>query len=69
MDDRKTEACGRCGLSSVVDATGGDDADLYGDECIELEASQLKAANRHVELVGRVKRRLNAFAHRVIYGR
>lgn len=64
---KRTESCGRCGLSSVVDATG-DAPDLYGSDRIELTEEELRTANRHVELVGRVKRRLDAVAHRVVYG-
>ena len=67
MDDRKTESCGRCGLSSVVDATGGGDA--YDGDRIEVDEAQLRAASWHVELVGRAKRRVDAFVHRLIYGR
>lgn len=65
-----TEACGRCGLSSVVDAAGdGAGRDPYGDARIELRESELRAASRHVELLGRVKDRLDDFARRVAYGR
>lgn len=70
MDGKRTESCGRCGMSSVVDATSnGELRDPYGDERIEVTESELRAANRHVELLGRAKRRLDLFAERIAYGK
>ncbi|WP_458207366.1 hypothetical protein [Haladaptatus sp. NG-SE-30] len=69
MGGKRTEACGRCGLSSVVDATSdGDPRDVYGDERIEVSESEMQAVNRHAELLGKAKRRLDSFAERVVYG-
>lgn len=69
MGGKRTEACGRCGLSTVVDAAEGDEArDIYGDERIEVTEEEIKAVSGHVELLGRAKSRLNAFAERITYG-
>ncbi|WP_227375066.1 hypothetical protein [Haladaptatus halobius] len=70
MSGKRTEACGRCGLSSVVDATSdGEPRDPYGDARIEVTESELRAVSGHVELVGRAKRRLDSFAERFAYGK
>jgi hypothetical protein len=69
MGGKRTEACGRCGLSTVVDATDdGAGCDIYGDDRIEVEEEEMKAVSGHVTLLGRAKDRLNAFAERVTYG-
>jgi hypothetical protein len=69
MGGKRTEACGRCGLSTVIDATDdGEARDIYGDDRIEVEEEEMKAVSGHVELLGRAKDRLNAFAERVTYG-
>ncbi|WP_458186387.1 hypothetical protein [Haladaptatus sp. NG-WS-4] len=70
MTGKRTEACGRCGLSSVVDATSdGEPRDVYGDDRIEVSESEMRAVNGHAELLGRAKRRLDAFAERITYGK
>ncbi len=69
MGGKRTEACGRCGLSTVIDATeDGEARDIYGDERIEVDEDEMRAVSRHVELLGRVKDRLNTYAERVTYG-
>ncbi|WP_264782369.1 hypothetical protein [Haladaptatus sp. T7] len=69
MGGKRTEACGRCGLSTVVDATSdGETRDIYGDDRIEVSEDEMRSVSGHVELLGRAKDRLNAFAKRVTYG-
>ncbi len=69
MGGKRTEACGRCGLSTVIDATeDGEARDIYGNERIEVDEDEMRAVSGHVELLGRVKDRLNAFAGRITYG-
>ncbi|KZN25007.1 MULTISPECIES: hypothetical protein [unclassified Haladaptatus] len=69
MGGKRTEACGRCGLSTVIDATeDGEARDIYGDERIEVDEDEMRAVSRHVELLGRAKDRLNTYAERVTYG-
>lgn len=74
MGGKRTEACGRCSVSTVVDAARSDDdgewtvANPFDDECIELEDAQLRSVVRHEVLLGRVKDRLDDMATRLIYG-
>ncbi|SIR55880.1 hypothetical protein SAMN05421858_2810 [Haladaptatus litoreus] len=69
MGGKRTETCGRCGLSSVVDAASdGNERDIYGDERIEVSESEMRAVSRHTEFLGRVKNGLNSFAERLTYG-
>ncbi|GAA0222927.1 hypothetical protein ACFFQF_08560 [Haladaptatus pallidirubidus] len=69
MGEKRTEACGRCGLSSVVDAASeGNERDIYGDERIEVAESEMRAVSRHTELLGKAKSKLNALAERIAYG-
>jgi hypothetical protein len=73
MGGKETEACGRCGMSTVVSVaseTGSDDGerDPYADARIELDEKQLRAVSPAAWL-GRVKRRLDDYATRLTYGR
>ncbi|WP_266079352.1 hypothetical protein [Haladaptatus caseinilyticus] len=69
MGGKRTEACGRCGLSSVIDATSdGEPRDVYGEDRIEVSESEMRAVSRHTEFFGKAKNKLNAFAERVTYG-
>ncbi|WP_435155909.1 hypothetical protein [Haladaptatus sp. DFWS20] len=69
MGGKRTEACGRCGLSSVVDAASdGETRDVYGDDRIEVSESEMRTVSRHAELLGKAKDKLNTFAERVAYG-
>lgn len=70
MGEKRTEACGRCGISSVVDATDGDgERDPFGDERIEVDEREARAAMRPQIAAGRLKRRLDEFATKLTYGR
>jgi hypothetical protein len=68
--DGRTEACGRCAMSTVVDAVddGEEDRDPFGDARIEVD----EAAIRRVSPAGvlaDLKSRLDDVVHRLTYGR
>lgn len=66
------ETCGRCSMTTVVDATedgeGGADRDPFGDERIEVDDSQLRRASPGAWLGGVVSK-LDDVATRLTYGR
>lgn len=71
---KKTEYCGRCSMSSVVDFTenGTDDADRpdrnpFGGARIEVDDAELRATSPSAWLGG-LKRRLDEVATRLTYG-
>ncbi|GAB6860983.1 hypothetical protein ACFR97_01815 [Haloplanus litoreus] len=74
MGGKDTEACGRCAMSSVVsvasenDDGGERERDPFGSARIEVDERQLRTVSPAAWL-GRVKRRLDAFATRLTYGR
>lgn len=74
MGGKNTEACGRCSVSTVMEATESDDdggagaANPFDGERIELEEDQLRSVVRHEVLVRRVKERLDGLATRLIFG-
>lgn len=71
----EVEACGRCAMTSVVDAIGDDDSDdgsgsnPFDGNCIEVSEDQLRAVSRHVIVLGTVKERLNEWATDLTYDR
>lgn len=71
----KVEACGRCAMTSVVDAVDDDEGDDGGGrnpfdgESIEVSEDQLRAVSRHVLVLGTVKERLNKWATGLTYDR
>ncbi|CQR49123.1 MULTISPECIES: hypothetical protein [Haloferax] len=67
MGDSTREACGRCSMTTVVDAAASGDRDPFGDDRIELDESALRAASPTAWL-GRVSARLDAAAERFVYG-
>ncbi|WP_132059258.1 hypothetical protein [Halorussus amylolyticus] len=76
MDDKRTEACGRCSMTSVVSMTTDGDRDEEGGgrnpfdgPRIEVSDSELRKVNAPVVWLGRVKRRLDDAATRLTYGR
>ncbi|UPV75661.1 hypothetical protein M0R89_06240 [Halorussus limi] len=75
MEDKRTEACGRCSMTTVVsmseDGESGDrpGRDPFDGERIEVAESEMQTANRHVVWLGRLKRRLDEAATRLTYGR
>lgn len=68
MDD-EPEACGRCAMSTVVDATDDDARDPFADGAIEVADEEARAVSRHVVALGRLRRRLDALVTRLTYGR
>ncbi|WP_276280054.1 hypothetical protein [Halorussus caseinilyticus] len=75
MDDKRTEACGRCSMTTVVsmttDGEGGERAgrNPFDGDRIEVSETEMQAANRHQVWLGRLKRRLDEMATRLTYGR
>jgi hypothetical protein len=74
MGGKKTEACGRCAMSSVVDVSQNADGDgdpsardPFGTERIEVDERHLRAVSPGAWLAG-VKRRLDDVATRLTYG-
>jgi hypothetical protein len=75
MGETRTEACGRCAMSSVVAATAeGKDADDRADRDpfagarIEVADADLRKVSPGVWLSG-LKRRVDEVATRLTYGR
>jgi len=70
-DEQPTEACGRCSMTTVVDAvdanSDGPDRDPFGDERIEIEESAIRRVSP-VAWMGKVTTRLNAAVKRLTYG-
>jgi len=73
MSGNGREACGRCSMTTVVDVaedreeTSGEDP--FAGERIELPESEVRAVAKPAVWLGRAKRRLDAVASRLVYGR
>jgi len=68
-NENSTEACGRCAMTTVVDAVDADeDRDPFGDERIEVDESEMTRVNP-VAWTRRVTDRLNATVEQFVYGR
>jgi hypothetical protein len=73
MGGKDREACGRCSISTVLEATEDGDGDggaesPFEGERIELAADEVRSVVRHEVLARRVKARLDALASRLIFG-
>jgi hypothetical protein len=75
MGEKKTEYCGRCSMSSVVDVANYERdedeqaaRDPFAGDRIEVDESQLRAVSPSAWLEG-VKRRIDDVAARLTYGR
>ncbi|MFC6905309.1 hypothetical protein [Halalkalicoccus tibetensis] len=68
MSEKKTEACGRCGITTVVDAAGSD-RDVLGEGRIEVEEDRLRRTSLHHVAAGRAKGWFDSLGERLIYGR
>ncbi|WP_121820172.1 hypothetical protein [Halostella salina] len=68
MDSDENEACGRCSMTTVVDAAEVDRDPFDGDR-IEVDEDELRTAAKPAVLLGRAKRRLNEIATSLTYGR
>ena len=73
MDDKRTEACGRCSMTSVVSMTADDEdgggRNPFDGPRIEVSDAEMRRVGRHQVWLGRVKRRLDEVATRLTYGR
>jgi hypothetical protein len=71
MDDGETEACGRCSMTTVVDAAGDDDRsyDPFDGARIEVDEAEMRTVAKPQVLAGRVKHRLDEWATRFVLGR
>jgi hypothetical protein len=70
--DGKTEACGRCSMTSVMGLTEGEDdasRNPFEGDRIELSDDQLRTVSPHVVALGRLKNRLDEWATAFTYGR
>lgn len=69
MSEKKTEACGRCSMTTVVDAAvDGEGRDPFGDERIEVDDDEFSRISPAVWL-DRIGRRLNDAVQELTYGR
>lgn len=69
MSGDETEACGRCSMTTVVDAAVEEaDHDPFGEERIEVDESEFRRVSPAVWLSG-IGRRLNDAVQRLTYGR
>ena len=72
MSEERTEACGRCSMTSVIDLSDEpdrSDRDPFGGDRIELSEAELRQASGHVLFFGRLKRRIDEVATALTYGR
>ena len=68
MSGDETEACGRCSMTTVVDAAVEEgDHDPFGDERIEVAEDDLRRISP-AAWMGRLTRRLDEIARRLTYG-
>ncbi len=74
-DEKRTEACGRCSMSTVVDAVHSNkppeeraEQDPFGGDRIEVEESEFRRVSPAGALAD-LKERLDAVARRIAYGR
>jgi len=65
---KQTESCGRCGMSTVVDAADGDGAGPDTDAAIEVADEDARRVSPAAWLGG-LRRRLDAAATRLTDGR
>ena len=68
MNEKKTEACGRCSITTVVDAADGE-GDLLGEDRIEVEEREMRRLSAHHIAASRAKEWFNSLGERLIYGR
>jgi len=69
MTEKKTEACGRCSMSTVVDAAVDEEGnDPFGDERIEVDESEFSRVSPAAWL-GRFGKYLDSTVRKLTYGR
>lgn len=72
MGGKQKEACGRCTVTTVIDATEDEESTAenpFEGERIELEESEMRSVARHEVLAGKVTDRLDDFASQFIWGK
>lgn len=76
MGGKGRETCGRCSMTTVIDAVGDQDdegqpqrRDLFGEARIEVSEDELRKTMAPAIALGRVKTRLDEIATRLTYGR
>ena len=74
MGEKRTEACGRCSLSTVVDATdaengGSGGRNPFDGNRIELDENEFRSVVRHEVFFSRLRRRLDEWATRFTFER
>lgn len=65
---KRTEACGRCGLSTVVETTDDGDSDPFGDDRIEVAEDDVRRISPGAWVSG-VSDRIDGLAMRLTYRR
>ena len=68
MSEKKTEACGRCSITTVVDATDGE-RDVLGEERIEVDEREMRRMSAHHVAASRAKEWFDSLGKRLTYGR
>lgn len=75
MGGKRTEACGRCSVTTVIDAKEAGDEESEGGgrnpfdgERIELEEREVTSVVRHEVAMGKLRQKLDDLATRLIYG-
>ena len=71
MSEQRSEACGRCSMSTVVDAAADEesaDRDPFGDERIEVDDDQLRRIAPGAWMT-RLTARLDEVVRKLTYGR
>ena len=70
MSDKKTETCGRCAMTTVVDTVSEDDTerDPFGENRIEVDERDLKRIAPGAWM-GRLTSRLDKVVQQFTYGR
>lgn len=69
MASKEIESCGRCSLSTVVEASGdGGVRDVFGEARIEVEEDEVRRTMAIHVAAGRVKQWFDAMGTRLTYG-
>lgn len=68
--DNRAEACGRCSMTTVLDATEDERSgrDIIEGERIELEDAELRRVSPHAVVLARFRQWLDDAGSRLAYG-
>ncbi|PSP64868.1 hypothetical protein BRC79_09430 [Halobacteriales archaeon QH_8_67_27] len=69
MAPKESETCGRCSMTTAIDAGTDGERDPFSDERIEVPEDEMRKAAAPLVAAGRVKHKLNEIATRLTYGR